>query len=45
VGDAGILVGPLRDDEIAEAMYKIISDKTFREAMIARGFEQAKRFS
>ena len=45
VGDAGILVDPMCDGEIAEAMYRIISGKTLREAMIARGLERAKRFT
>jgi glycosyltransferase involved in cell wall biosynthesis len=45
VGDAGILVDPYNVDEIAEAIYKVVSDGKLREQMRRKGLERAKLFS
>ncbi|MBU4347857.1 glycosyltransferase family 4 protein [Patescibacteria group bacterium] len=44
-GNAGLLVDPNNTQEIAEALNKILSNADFREEMIKRGFENAKKFS
>ena len=43
-GDAAILVDPLSEDEIFEAYKKIRSDSNYREEMIQKGYEQAKKY-
>ena len=43
-GDAAILVDPLNEDEIFEAYKKIRSDSNYREEMIQKGYEQAKKY-
>ena len=45
VGDAGILIDPYNVDEIAEAIYKVVSDGKLREQMRRKGLERAKLFS
>ncbi|MGD0352431.1 MAG: glycosyltransferase family 1 protein [Dehalococcoidia bacterium] len=45
VGDAGILVDPYNIQEIAEAMYRVISDSNLREQMRRKGLERARLFS
>lgn len=45
VGDAGMLVNPYSVDEIAEAIYKVVSDRELREGMRRKGLERAKLFS
>jgi glycosyltransferase involved in cell wall biosynthesis len=45
VGDAGILVDPYNIREIAEAMYRVISDGNLREQMRRKGLERARLFS
>lgn len=44
-GDAAFLVDPYNIDEIAEAMYKVLTNKNLREDLIKRGLERAKKFS
>ncbi|MEK7123375.1 MAG: glycosyltransferase family 1 protein, partial [Patescibacteria group bacterium] len=45
-GEGGALfVDPKNVDEIAEKMYKIVSDKNLRENLIKNGFENVKKFS
>jgi len=44
-GDAALLVDPYNIDEIAEAMYKVLTDKNLRENLIKKGLERAKQFS
>ncbi len=44
-GDAAILVDPHNVDEIAEAMYRIITDDALRAELARRGRENVKRFS
>jgi glycosyltransferase involved in cell wall biosynthesis len=45
VGDAGILVDPYNIQEIAEAMYRVISDGNLREELRQKGLERARLFS
>lgn len=45
VGDAGILVNPFNQNEIAQAMQKITVDKNFHEELSSKSILQAKRFS
>ena len=45
VGKAGILVDPYDIDEMAEAMYRVLSDKSVAEDLTKRGLEQSKKFS
>ena len=45
VGEAGLMVNPLDIEELKAAIGAVISDERLRSTMIARGFEQAKRFS
>jgi len=44
-GNAALLVDPYNIDEIAEAMYKVLTNKNLREDLIKRGLERAKKFS
>jgi glycosyltransferase involved in cell wall biosynthesis len=43
--DAAILIDPVNADEIADAIYRVISDTSLRDHLIRKGFERAKRFS
>lgn len=45
VGDAGILVNPYNTKDLANAIYKVLSDKTLRGSMKVKGLERVKRFS
>lgn len=45
VGEAGLLVDPYDIDALAEALARALSDETLRRTLIARGGEQAKKFS
>jgi glycosyltransferase involved in cell wall biosynthesis len=42
---SALLVNPKNPSQIAEAAYKLISDKALRDDIINRGHENAKRFS
>ncbi len=44
-GDAAILVEATDTGALAEAMYRLLTDSALREKLIARGFEQAKKFT
>lgn len=44
-GNSAILVDPHNAEEIADATYKLISDKNLRDDIIKRGYENVKRFS
>jgi len=44
VGDAGILVDPLNVDEIAKALYQVVSNNEVRQKMRQMGLERAKMF-
>jgi len=43
--DSALLVDPYNPEEIAEAIYRILSDKNLRAELIKRGRENTKRFS
>ena len=45
VGDAAVLIDPLRPDDIADAMRRVLSDSALRADMSRRGLERAKQFS
>jgi glycosyltransferase involved in cell wall biosynthesis len=45
IGDAGIMLDPHDVEGLANAMYRVISDENLRKEMIAKGLEQAKKFS
>jgi glycosyltransferase involved in cell wall biosynthesis len=44
-GDAALLVDPLDVDAIAGAMQRLLTDETLRAKLVARGFDNIKRFS
>jgi glycosyltransferase involved in cell wall biosynthesis len=45
VGDAAVLIDPLRPDDIADALRRVLSDSDLRADMRRRGLERAKQFS
>jgi len=45
VGEAALLFDPRNPDSIAEAMYRLLSDNSLRQSLIARGRERAALFS
>ena len=45
IGDAGLLVDPYSIEEIAAAMYKVISNEELRQHMRDKGLQRAKLFS
>lgn len=44
-GDAALLAHPEHEEEIADGIVRLLSDEKLRQRLIARGAEQAKRFS
>ncbi len=44
-GEAALLVNPRDVDAIAQAIGRVLSDRTLRERLIERGFTQAARFN
>ena len=44
-GDAALLVDPYDIDEIAEAMYKVLTDENLRKDLIKKGLERVSQFS
>lgn len=44
-GKGALLINPLEIEEIADAIYKIISDSDFRKNLAQMGMENAKKFS
>lgn len=44
-GDAAILVNPYKIEEIAEAIYKVLSDENLRRKLKRNGLKRAKRFT
>ena len=44
-GDAAILVDPHNPDEIANAIYKVLTNDGLRSEMIKKGLERVKRFT
>jgi glycosyltransferase involved in cell wall biosynthesis len=45
VGDAAVLIDPLRPDAIADALRRVLSDSDLRISMRERGLERARHFS
>lgn len=45
LGEAGILINPISDEEMVLAYEKMYFDKEFREKCVAKGLERAKSFS
>jgi len=44
-GDAALFIDPYKPEEITQAMNKLLIDKSLRESLILRGFENARKFS
>lgn len=44
VGDAGILLDPQDEQGLVEAFRKILEDKEFRDSLIEKGLNQARKF-
>jgi len=44
-GDAAMLVNPHSVESMSDAMIKLVSDEGLRQTLIAKGFEQSKKFS
>ena len=44
-GDAGILIDPLKEDEISSAMLQLLNDSHLRESLKQKALVQAARFS
>ncbi len=44
-GDASRLVDPNSVDSIAEGLLEVLTDQKLRDRMIAKGLEQAKKFT
>lgn len=45
VGDAGLLIDPNKADEIAVAMWRILTDSELRKSLIEKGLKRAAHFS
>jgi len=45
VGDAAVLFNPDNSEQIAEAIFSVVSDKTGRERLVNRGRQRVKLFS
>jgi glycosyltransferase involved in cell wall biosynthesis len=45
VGEAGMLLDPLRVDEIAEAMHRLLDDSSLRAQLKVKSLERSKKFS
>lgn len=44
-GDAALLVDPENDEELGEAMIRVLYDASLRESLCKKGFERAKQFT
>ena len=44
-GDAALIVDPDNIGEMAEAIYRVITDEKLRESLIKKGYERVKQFS
>ena len=44
-GQGALLIKPKNIEEISKAMYKVISDKEFKKDLIAKGYQNIKKFS
>jgi len=45
VGDAALLIDPLQPAEIADAIARVLTDKTLRDDLCRRGLERAQHYS
>lgn len=45
VGEAGLMVKPTDAESLTEAMRRVLEDEALREEMIAKGLEQARKFT
>jgi glycosyltransferase involved in cell wall biosynthesis len=45
VGDAAVLIDPLKPEEIAAAMHRVLTDSQLRQDLRERGLERARHFS
>ncbi|HOG47642.1 MAG TPA: glycosyltransferase family 1 protein [Anaerolineae bacterium] len=45
VGDAGLLVDPLDADELTVAIWRVLSDSTLRQELVAKGLKRVTCFS
>lgn len=45
VGEAGLMVDPLDEEALCQAMLDVLTDESLRRALICRGLERAKKFS
>ncbi len=45
VGDAALMVNPFDVEDIANAMYKLLTDHALRQELIQKGFKRAEHFS
>jgi glycosyltransferase involved in cell wall biosynthesis len=45
VGDAGLLIDPYEEEELAVAMWRILSDQELRASLVEKGFTRAGLFS
>jgi glycosyltransferase involved in cell wall biosynthesis len=44
-GDAALLIDPQAPEELAEALYRVLTDEALRHTLIERGQQQAAKFS
>lgn len=44
-GDAAVIVDPDNIEEMAEAIYRVITDENLREKLIRKGYERVREFS
>lgn len=44
-GSSAILIDPLQEEEIYEALFKLVSNKIYREALKQKALQQARKFS
>jgi len=45
VGGAGLLFDPNNVEEIAEKIYKVLTDKSFRKELVQNGYERVKNLT
>lgn len=45
IGDAGLLFDPNNVEEIAEKIYKVLTDKSLRKELVQNGYERVKNLT
>ncbi|HID05793.1 MAG TPA: glycosyltransferase family 1 protein, partial [Armatimonadetes bacterium] len=45
VDDAGVLIDPTDATELADALYKVLTDEALRTQLVSRGYRQVQRFT